>query len=113
MKYLCASLIEEKNAIIDLNSIVDIIYDYKQTIDNKQKFIFEDIEFRTGVDSVVSYDIDESINNLQTFGIIGKLNPTYEKIVIYLTKQDADTILRDCDPETRTAMSELANKFGR
>ncbi|MDR0424180.1 MAG: hypothetical protein LBH39_01760 [Clostridiales Family XIII bacterium] len=111
MRYLCASLAKNKNVIIDPNSIVDKVFNFKKTSKSEFSYLFDDIEFRASIDSVVSYDINEGINNLQTFGIIGKLNPTYEKIVIYLTDQDAESILTACDETTRNAILELANTF--
>lgn len=110
MRYLCASLVKRNKVIIDLDSIISHIYTFKQR--NKQlKFMFEDIEFRTSIDNVVSNDISEGINNLQTFGIVGKLNPKYEKLVIYLTADEADGILAECSDEVGNAMMELADSF--
>jgi hypothetical protein len=111
MRYLCASLTKSKNVIIDLSQIVDKIYDFRQNSGDAYTFLFEDIEFRTGVDYIVSYDINEGINNLQTLGIIGKLNPTYGKFVIYLTEQEADAILSSCDEFVSNAMAQLAGTF--
>ncbi len=73
--------------------------------------MFEDIEFRTGIDNVVSNDIAEGINNLQTFGLVGKINPKYEKLVIYLTEEETDDILAECDTSVRDAMMQLAETF--
>lgn len=110
MRYLCAALVKQSKVIIDLDSIIARIYNFKKQ--NEQlKFMFEDIEFRTSVDNVVSNDISEGINNLQTFGIVGKLNPKYEKLVIYLTSEEADKILSECDTEIGNAMMELALSF--
>lgn len=110
MRYLCAALVKQSKVIIDLDSIIKHIYDFKKQ--NEQlKFMFEDIEFRTSVDNVVSNDISEGINNLQTFGIVGKLNPKYEKLVIYLTNQEADEILLECTPAIGDAMTKLASVF--
>lgn len=110
MRYLCASLVKRSKVIIDLDSIISHIYTFKQR--NEQlKFMFEDIEFRTSIDNVVSNDISEGINNLQTFGIVGKLNPKYEKLVIYLTIDEADGILAECSDEVGNAMMELADSF--
>lgn len=111
MRYLCASLAKRKNVIIDLTQIVDKIYAFRQNAGSDYRSLFEDIEFRTSVDNIVSYDINEGINNLQTFGVIGKLNPTYEKIVIYLTDEEADVILQSCDDFVRDVMMQLANTF--
>ena len=113
VRYLFASLAKERNVIIDKEKIVENIFAFKSNIKPELVYAFNDIEFRTGIDNIVSPDIDASINNLQTFGVVGKLNPTYEKMVIYLTDQDADYILESCEPNLRKAMSELASSFGR
>lgn len=110
MRYLCASLVKQCKVIINLESIISHIYEFKQTNEALQ-YLFEDIEFRTNIDYVSSNDISESINNLQTFGLVGKLNPKYEKLVIYLTLEEADEILAECEPEVETAMNELASHF--
>ncbi len=110
MRYLCASLVKRSKVIIDLDSITSCIYKFKQS--NEQlKFMFEDIEFRTGIDNVVSNDISEGINNLQTFGLVGKLNPKYEKLVIYLSIDEANKILTECSKEVEDAMMQLALHF--
>ena len=48
---------------------------------------------------------------MQTFGIVGKLNPKYEKLVIYLTVDEADEILAECPDKVGNAMMELAASF--
>jgi len=111
MRYLFASLAKEKNVIIKKSDIVGKIFKFKSSSNTDQKYIFNDIEFREGIDNVVSYDIDEGINNLQTLGVIGKLNPRYERIVIYLSEQDAEDILKRCDTEVRDIMRKLAISF--
>ena len=113
MRYLFASLAKERNVIIDKSRIVETIYNSKSQIEPESLYVFDDIEFRTGIDSVVSYDINAGINNLQTLGIVGKLNPSYEKMVIYLTEKDADTILESCDPDVRNIIQKLAHSFER
>lgn len=110
MRYLCASLTKSKKVIIDMQNIVASIYNFKTNNVNLQ-YLFEDIEFRKGINNVSSNDISESINNLQTFGLVGKLNPKYEKLIIYLTEEEADTILAECSDEVRVAMEQLAQTF--
>ena len=90
--------------------MISRIYAFKQN-NARLNFMFEDIEFRTSIDNVISNDISEGINNLQTFGIVGKLNPRYEKLVIYLTEDEADAILKECTDEVEQAMMELAASF--
>lgn len=113
MRYLFASLVKERNVIIDKSKIVETIFKFKSNLNPELRFLFDDIEFRECIDNVVSSDIDASINNLQTFGLIGKLNPSYDTMVIYLTEQDADSILATCDTNIKKAMSDLAISFGR
>lgn len=110
MRYLCASLAKSKKVIIDLPVIVEHIYNFK-TENEQLQYMFEDIEFRKGINNVTSNDISEGINNLQTFGLVGKLNPKYEKLIIYLTEEEADAILAECDLSVREAMRHLAEIF--
>ena len=111
MRYLFASLAKEKNVIIDKTGFVETIYNLREQIEPESLYVFDDIEFRTGIDNIVSYDINAGINNLQTLGIVGKLNPSYEKLIIYLTEKDADTILESCDPDVRNVFRKLAHSF--
>lgn len=110
MRYLCAALTKSKKVIIDLQVIVERIYNFK-TEHEQLQYMFEDIEFRKGINNVISNDISEGINNLQTFGLVGKLNPKYEKLIIYLTEEEADAILEECDENIREAMRNLAKLF--
>lgn len=112
MRYLCAILAKKGKVIVDLSSVTSNIYQFKEQVPEEDLFLFDDIEFRTGIDnSVASLDISEGLNSLQTFGIIGKLNPTYEKIVIYLTPEEAGTILKTCDEKVVTMLDKLAQVF--
>ena len=112
VKYLCAILAKQGKVIVDLSSITYNIFRVKEKVSEENLFLFDDIEFRAGIDnSVASADISEGLNSLQTFGIIGKLNPTYEKIVIYLTPEEANTILESCDEKIVTVLNELAQVF--
>lgn len=110
MRYLCASLVKQSKVIIDLDSIISHIYDFKKK-NEPLTFMFEDIEFRKSIDNVISNDISEGINNLQTFGLVGKLNPKYEKLVIYLTSEEAELILSECSEVVENAMMKLASSF--
>lgn len=112
MRYLCAILAKKGKVIVDLSSITHNIFRFKESVSEENQYLFDDIEFRAGIDdNVASTDISEGLNSLQTFGIIGKLNPTYEKIVIYLTAEEANTILENCDQNIVIVLNELAEKF--
>lgn len=110
MRYLCASLKKSDKNIIDTRKIVENIHNFKSK-NKKLQYMFEDIEFRKGIDSITSNDVTEGINNLQTFGLVGKLNPKYEKLIIYLTYNEADSILNECDINIKKAMMNLAELF--
>lgn len=112
VRYLCAILAKKGKVIVDLSSITYNIFRFKESVSEENQYLFDDIEFRAGIDdNVASTDISEGLNSLQTFGIIGKLNPNYEKIVIYLTAEEANTILEGCDQNIVTVLNELAEKF--
>lgn len=112
MRYLCAILAKKGKVIVDLSSITYNIFRFKKSVSEENQYLFDDIEFRAGIDdNVASTDISEGLNSLQTFGIIGKLNPTYEKIVIYLTAEEANMILENCDQNIVVVLNELAEKF--
>ncbi len=110
MRYLCASLVQQSKMVIDMDTIIPKIYDFKQK-NPDLIYMFEDIEFRKNIDSVVSNDISEGLNYLQTFGLVGKLNPKYEKLVIYLSIDEANQILSECDTKASDSMKKLAKLF--
>ncbi|MDR2711813.1 MAG: hypothetical protein LBB91_01715 [Clostridiales bacterium] len=112
MLLLCASLVSEKKTIVDVSDITKIIYNFKHEKCNPDiLYIFEDIEFRAGSNNVVSSDISTSLNNMQTLGVIGRVYPSYSRIMIYLTPNEADEILAECAEPVREAMKKLANLF--
>jgi len=116
MRCFFAVLAKNKHAIINKTAIVRVVYDFKESMiyegNHDASSLFDGIEFRKGIDdSVVSYDISEGINNLQTFGVVGKLNPTYEKLFIYLTEQEADEILSQYPSNIQDVVRKLAESF--
>ena len=112
IRFLCAVLAKQGKVIVDLSSITYNIFNFKQGLPETDQYLFDDIEFRVGIDNnVASSDISAGLNSLQTFGIIGKLNPTYEKIIIYLTSEEADAILQDCTPDVINLLNTLASEF--
>lgn len=110
MRYLCASLVLKQKTKIPMDNIVPKIYNYRKSHNNYDR-IFSDIEFRTGINDVVSNDIMESIGELQTFGVVGKENPKYINMLIFLTRESAETILKDCPDEVSTVVDEIATSL--
>lgn len=87
MRYLCASLVLKQKTKIPMDNIVPKIYNYRKS-HNYYDRIFSDIEFRTGINDVVSNDIMESIGELQTFGVVGKENPKYINMLIFFNARE-------------------------
>lgn len=110
MRYLCASLVLKQKTKIPMDDIVPKIYNYRISHNNCDR-IFSDIEFRTGINDVVSNDIMESIGELQTFGVVGKENPKYINMLIFLTRESAAAILKDCPSEVSTVVDEIATSL--
>ena len=85
------------------------MYDYRN--DNTTKILFEDVAFRKNLDTITSVDVEDSLSKLQTFGAIGKLNPAYEKIVIYISKEEADKFLDSFSEQYTTAANIVSEAF--
>ena len=116
MRCLFALLVKERNVIVDRGKIFERIFSFKTNIEKENHdllFLFDDIEIRDSLSNVVSNDISDGISNLQTLGVIGKLNPTYEKIIIYLSENEADAIIGSYDPVISDAIKKLAASFNR
>lgn len=88
---ICCGLVKRGKIILRQDALIRKLFEVK---DNPTlKAMFEDIVFRDNIDSLSSTDIEDSLVKLQTFGAIGKLNPAYEKIIIYITTEEADQFL--------------------
>ncbi|MDR1563517.1 MAG: hypothetical protein LBS74_00975 [Oscillospiraceae bacterium] len=117
VKYLLAALVIKDKPITNFSNISKIIYDFKE--ENKQKYpeMLSDINFRVGINDYCSKKIDDGLLAAQTLGYMGKVNPTYNNIVIYFSKQEAENIFQslDFDDDTKTkiknGMKSLADKF--
>lgn len=92
MLIVCSKLVQKGKTILRLDNLAPILFNFKDNVNTKM--LFEDIAFKRNIDTITSADIEESLCKLQTFGAIGKLNPAYEKIVIYITPEEADNFLQ-------------------
>lgn len=95
MLIVCSKLVQKGKTILRLDTLVPTLFRYKD--DDNTSMLFEDIAFKENIDTITSVDIEDSLSKLQTFGAIGKLNPAYEKIVIYITPEEADKFLARYD----------------
>lgn len=104
-----AKLTERKIYKLERHGLVEKIYQ----LNNKKDFplILNDIGFRNYGISISSQDIEDSISYAQTFGLIGKPNPTYEKIFIYITTDEATNIISEYNPEINVQMDQFIDSY--
>lgn len=79
-------------------------------IKTKQWFFLKILHLKN-LDTITSVDIEDSLSRLQTFGAIGKLNPAYEKIVIYISKEEADKFLDSFNEQYTDAANIVSEAF--
>lgn len=89
---ICSGLVKKGKVVVHQDDFIKKLFALKD--DASSACLFEDIVFKNNIDSIFSEDIDDSLIKLQTYGAIGKLNPAYEKIVIYISLEEADKFLR-------------------
>ena len=87
MLLIFSELVKKGKTVLRQDTLVSTLYDYKDNVETEM--LFEDVAFRKSIDTITSVDIEDSLSRLQTFGAIGRLNPAYEKIVIYISHDEA------------------------
>lgn len=87
-----SGLVERGIVLIKQKSLVERLYELKK--ESKLKNFLSNIIFKESIDNVSSKDIDDGLVQLQTYGSIGRINPTYEKIVIYISLKDANALIK-------------------
>jgi len=103
---ICAALALRGKTIVRHDTLIQILYQNKG--DLKTKVLFVDVAFRKTIDTVTSVDIEDSLIKLQTYGAIGKLNPAYEKIIIYIRPEEAKDFLSAHSPEIQEAANRIS-----
>lgn len=109
MLLICCSLVLKGKTILRQDNLVPILYRFQST--EQAKILFDDVAFKKNIDTVTSIDIEDSLCKLQTFGAIGKLNPAYEKIVIYICPEEAKRFLSDYNGAYRDAAFAISEAF--
>lgn len=102
------SILKKKNKnVVASNQLFDSIGH------NRDKFwdLFLDIDIRNNCGVYCSQDIEEGITMLQILGAVGKTNPRYEKIILKMSKETADEMIRDCPPDKYTKIEQFADIF--
>jgi len=104
-----SELVKKGKTLLRQDTLVSTLYDYKSN--DSTKMLFEDIAFRKNLDTITSVDVEDSLSKLQTFGAIGKLNPAYEKIVIYISREEADRFLNSFNEQYINAANIVSEAF--
>lgn len=104
-----SDLVKKGKTLLRQDTLVSTLYDYKDA--EETQLLFEDIVFKNDLDTITSVDVEDSLSKLQTFGAIGKLNPAYEKIVIYISREEADKFLSSFGEQYVAAANIISEAF--
>ncbi len=104
-----SELVKKGKAVLCQDTLVPRLYRFR----NKEKtnVLFEDIAFKNHMDTITSLDVEDSLSKLQTYGAIGRLNPAYEKLVIYISREEAESFIQSFDKRFVTAAEEISEAF--
>ena len=106
---ILSELVDKGKTVLRQDKLVPFLYGFKDS--DMVKPLFIDIAFDTHLDTITSVDVEDSLTKLQTYGAIGKLNPAYEKIVIYISQKEAKDFINSYDKQFVVAAEEIAEKF--
>lgn len=106
---ICSKLAQKGKVVLRQDILVSTLYSFKDNA--KTSLLLKDIAFKKDLDSVTSLDIEDSLSKLQTFGAIGRLNPAYEKIIIYINPSEANQFLRSYDNQYVQAADLISEAF--
>ena len=104
-----SELVRKGKTVLRQDTLVPILYNYRNGEDTH--LLFGDIAFKNHLDTITSVDVEDSLSKLQTYGAIGKLNPAYEKIVIYISREEAESFINSFDGQFVTAADEISEAF--
>lgn len=104
-----SELVKKGKTILRQDTLVPTLYNYKDAAETS--LLFEDIAFSNHLDTITSVDVEDSLSKLQTYGAIGKLNPAYEKIVIYISQEEADNFINSFAEQYAAAADLISGAF--
>lgn len=110
MKLIFSKLVQKGKIILRLDKLVPNLYNFYNVNDPVFSKLFEDVAFKKSCDTITSIDVEDSLCDLQAFGAIGKLNPAYEKLVIYITPDEAESFLSKYK-EYENALERISEVF--
>lgn len=104
-----SELVKKGKTLLRQDTLVSTLYEYREN--EATQILFEDIAFRKNLDTITSVDVEDNLSRLQTFGAIGKLNPAYEKIVIYISREEADGFIESFGEQYKDAADIVSEAF--
>ena len=104
-----SELVRRGRTILRQDTLVRNLYKFRDL--DSTRLLFEDIVFNNHSDAITSVDVEDSLIKLQTYGAIGKLNPAYEKILIYISREEADSFINSFDVSFVNAAVEVSEAF--
>lgn len=109
MLLICSGLVEKGKTVLRQDTLVSLLYNFRNNPETK--VLFGDVAFKKNLDTIISLDIEDSLSKLQTFGAIGKLNPAYEKIVLYISQDEAHKFIERFGEECAHAIDVVCEVF--
>ena len=109
MLLIFSELVKKGKTLLRQDTLVSTLYEYREN--EATEILFEVIALRKNLDTITSVDVEDSLSRLQTFGAIGRLNPAYEKIVIYISREEADNFLNSFAEQYKDAADIVSEAF--
>lgn len=106
---ICSKLVEKGKVVLRQDALVSTLYNFKNNPETQS--LLKDITFRKNLDTITSSDIEDSLSRLQTFGAIGRLNPAYEKIIIYINPDEAEQFIETYGHQYADAADLISEAF--
>lgn len=106
---ICSKLVQKGKVVLRQDSLVSVLYSFQNN--ENANILLGDISFKKNLDTITSKDVEDSLSRLQTFGAIGRLNPAYEKIVIYINLEEATQFLQSYSDEYNHAAELISEAF--
>lgn len=107
---VCSKLVQKGKVVLRQDELVSTLYNFKNHPATQS--LLSDIAFKKDLDTITSVDVEDSLSKLQTFGAIGRLNPAYEKVIIYISPDEANQFLQSYDIEYSNAAEIISEAFG-
>jgi len=108
LKYFFACLKELGEESVN-RDLVSFLYHRKQQED--ERVVLEEISFRSNGVNHYSDDVEDALFNLQNGGLLGKMNPSFGKIIIKYSDDDVADISKNISDKFKPIIMRIAEDF--